>query len=256
MKRVDKTQQIEELLQESKDAVGLVPTDIPTDSVLLNGQIVTPFGPSIWVGKVSPELVDATLQCVEEVKDDKRNDLSGYLAGRIDKQKSIEDILPQQFKDELLMHTATYVNHSGKRPETDGKLNLTMQDVFIEDLKMVGLWVNLQTHYEFNPIHSHSGDFSFVYYPKNTVSYEDATNNKWDMGQRGVGGTELAGSLQLLYGEVGTMNDTVFSHYPQEGDLIIFPSWLKHAVNPFYCEGERVSVSGNIFYIPTNNEGE
>lgn len=74
MKRVDKQQQIEELLKESSDAVA------PLHQVLLDGQIVTPFGPSIWVGKVSPELVDATLQCVEDVKDDKDNDLTGYLA--------------------------------------------------------------------------------------------------------------------------------------------------------------------------------
>ena len=92
MKRVDKQQQIEELLKESSDAVA------PLHQVLLDGQIVTPFGPSIWVGKVSPELVDATLQCVEGVKDDKDNDLTGYLAGRIDKQKNIEDILPPLFQ--------------------------------------------------------------------------------------------------------------------------------------------------------------
>ena len=33
---------------------------------------------------------------------------------------------------------------------------------------------------------------------------------------------------------------------PEVGDLVMFPAWLRHYVNDFKSEGERISVSGNI----------
>ena len=36
------------------------------------------------------------------------------------------------------------------------------------------------------------------------------------------------------------------SHFPEEGDMFIFPAWLKHWVSPFHSDCVRVSVSGNI----------
>ena len=35
---------------------------------------------------------------------------------------------------------------------------------------------------------------------------------------------------------------------PIEGKMYLFPSWLKHSVYPFYCEGERRSLSFNAFF--------
>ena len=36
------------------------------------------------------------------------------------------------------------------------------------------------------------------------------------------------------------------SYFPQEGDMFIFPAWLKHWVSPFQSDCVRVSVSGNV----------
>ena len=36
------------------------------------------------------------------------------------------------------------------------------------------------------------------------------------------------------------------SYFPKEGDMLIFPAWLKHYVAPFYSDVTRISVSGNI----------
>ena len=33
---------------------------------------------------------------------------------------------------------------------------------------------------------------------------------------------------------------------PEVGTLIMFPSWLRHSVNPFFGEGERRTFSANI----------
>ena len=30
---------------------------------------------------------------------------------------------------------------------------------------------------------------------------------------------------------------------------MIFPNWLNHMVYPFLCDGERITVAGNIYFI-------
>ena len=45
------------------------------------------------------------------------------------------------------------------------------------------------------------------------------------------------------------MNNLTASNYsvcPKVGDMYIFPSFLTHAVYPFYGEGERRSFSANM----------
>ena len=36
---------------------------------------------------------------------------------------------------------------------------------------------------------------------------------------------------------------------PEEGVLLMFPSWLRHSVNPFFGEGERRTFSANMNVI-------
>ncbi len=36
------------------------------------------------------------------------------------------------------------------------------------------------------------------------------------------------------------------SFFPQEGEMFIFPAWLKHWVFPYKSDVTRISVSGNI----------
>ena len=36
------------------------------------------------------------------------------------------------------------------------------------------------------------------------------------------------------------------SFFPEEGDMFIFPAWLKHWVAPFKSKCTRISVSGNV----------
>ena len=39
---------------------------------------------------------------------------------------------------------------------------------------------------------------------------------------------------------------TYMSHFPEEGDMFVFPAWLKHLVSPFKSDCVRISVSGNV----------
>ena len=49
-----------------------------------------------------------------------------------------------------------------------------------------------------------------------------------------------------MYGEGTRDCITYMSYFPEEGDMFIFPAWLKHWVSPFNTDCVRVSVSGNV----------
>ena len=50
----------------------------------------------------------------------------------------------------------------------------------------------------------------------------------------------------VTIGEGGRDCVTYMSHFPEEGDMFIFPAWLKHWVSPYKSDVVRISVSGNI----------
>ena len=49
-----------------------------------------------------------------------------------------------------------------------------------------------------------------------------------------------------MYGDGPRECITYQSFFPEEGDMYIFPAWLKHWVAPFKSDCTRISVSGNI----------
>jgi len=55
------------------------------------------------------------------------------------------------------------------------------------------------------------------------------------------------GSSPLVFPEGKEGNYYVF---PQEGDLVIFPAWIKHEVPPAAVDEDRMLVGGNIERIP------
>ena len=209
----------------------------------VEGQVLSPFGPLVWQGRLDQSIIDITNECIDKCKKDASLDLASRLAGRVDIQKSLEENIDPRVKDAIMSHVAEYTVISG--------MNIPK-----EDMQIHGLWCNDQRKAEFNPIHSHDGMFSFVFYTKNTITQEQATNNKWDKSHEGEtqGNRPIAGSIELHYGEPSFMNMASMLHFPQEGDLLIFPAWLRHSVYPFYCEGERISVAGNVHQKLMMNE--
>lgn len=109
-------------------------------------------------------------------------------------------------------------------------------------IELTSLWINFMKNGEFNPIHHHIGDVSFVIYasvPK------DIIDEKKNFKGRGVG----PGTISFLYGEEA---DSYTSHYnflPQKGMMFMFPASLRHFVPPFKSDVTRVSISGNIKFI-------
>ena len=101
------------------------------------------------------------------------------------------------------------------------------------------LWVNFQGPNEFNPPHSHGGALSFVIFLKVPTQLR-AENKNYKGLSAGPGG------ITFIYGDTEDRCISNHSVFPEEGDMYIFPAWLKHWVYPFKTDCTRISVSGNV----------
>jgi len=109
------------------------------------------------------------------------------------------------------------------------------------------LWINYQKPNDFNPPHDHDGKLSFVIYcsmPKKLKKEHEDYKGK----SCGPGG------IQFIYGNGPRDAVTYMSFLPDEGDMFIFPAWLKHWVAPYKSDCTRITVSGNFHdSAPLNN---
>ena len=112
----------------------------------------------------------------------------------------------------------------------------------VTSLELKSLWINFMKKGEFNPIHSHSGDISFVIYI--SVPHEIVNECKNYTGT-GVG----PGTISFLFGEESNSYTSHHSFLPREGMMFMFPASLRHFVPPFKSNVTRISVSGNIDFI-------
>jgi uncharacterized protein (TIGR02466 family) len=101
-------------------------------------------------------------------------------------------------------------------------------------------WANVSRSGDYHRIHNHPGScWSGVYY------VEAGTD---------APGYPLSGLLELLdprpFTEMVSTPGEPFGQKaiikPEAGMMVLFPSWLYHFVNPYFGEGERISVSFNV----------
>lgn len=117
-----------------------------------------------------------------------------------------------------------------------------------QKLVLESLWVNYQKKHEFNPVHNHDGVFSFVIFIQIPYIIEEEKSKSPGVKSN----SNLPGHLSFIYldpivdGGINVQNFPVDKTW--EGTGLIFKSSLRHVVYPFYSEGERITVSGNIFF--------
>ena len=124
-------------------------------------------------------------------------------------------------------------------------VNILNKDV---PIYLHNLWMNFQKKYEFNPLHEHTGLFSFIifmqipYKFENEVKYFPVTNNEW----------KNTSCLSFIY----TSTDGIITEQLCKVDesylykMLLFPAKLKHMVYPFYTSNkERITVSGNVKFL-------
>ena len=124
------------------------------------------------------------------------------------------------------------------------------RDVDNVDIVISNAWANVNRYRDFNEIHQHPGvHWAGVYYvdgPENsgTIRFFDP---------RVVRQMIMPDEL-LLQGRQHSQN-LQYALAPRTGGMLIFPSWLQHAVRPNETKNPRISISFNIVLTPRIDQG-
>ena len=163
----------------------------------------------------------------ERLKDSKgvvKSNLGGWQSGNIacpDTSFSflfeIETICQEIAKNELLIDKQIYLDYA---------------------------WININQKHHLNQTHSHANNvLSGVYYiktPEGCGNIQfwhpavDLMSRDWDF------------NFQSNFNTYNTYNSSKWGLPAKEGMLYIFPSWLKHFVDPNMSDEERISISFNV----------
>ncbi len=174
------------------------------------------------------------------------------LAGNISKSLHLDDTDDWLFDNVMIPLIADYKNEFPDRFRKQ-TLMLTGSDstIFSGNEKapftLSSFWVNFMKQHEFNPVHHHSGMFSFNIFMKIPYDWKE----QYELPHIKASNSPGAGNFAFLYTDIlGNITEYSYRLDPTcEGLMLFFPSEMKHSVYPFYnCEEERITVSGNIAY--------
>ena len=194
-----------------------------------------PFGPYVMRTKIPEDMRKRLLT-------DGKKQLKSYhkkLAGHLDSQLKYNDETTGWFYQQSSPIWQAY---------REGWSNWTGHPNEPVELNAHDLWVNFMKPGDFNPVHTHGGDYSFVIFldvPKKLIEEQDAFE----------GTSSKPGSLMFEFTQQAkpkwAMTGQAFR--PSTGDMVIFPALLQHWVLPFKSKCTRVSVSGNLEIVNRQN---
>ena len=131
--------------------------------------------------------------------------------------------------------------------------NVTQNDY---DAKISDAWTVHSYEGDYNPLHDHGSEtpigLSCILYLKVPEQIASLPNPAEDFEGLNSSSGAIDGFTYFTWGNSGmrdvNMLRPVTEEYvkPEVGTLIMFPSWLRHSVNPFFGEGERRTFSANI----------
>ena len=109
----------------------------------------------------------------------------------------------------------------------------------IDNIDCISSWINFMKAGEVTPQHIHNDcTLSCVLYLKvpKQLKKENADHNSKSAGP---------GCISFHYSEPREHSITQYSLFPEERDLLIFPSNVRHEVLPFKSKGQRISIGAN-----------
>jgi uncharacterized protein (TIGR02466 family) len=195
----------------------------------IKGDYISMFSSPIFIGKTSKDISPLLIECKEQQKK--------YPEGVV---KTNRGGWQSNFIDSNIL--SDYVLD---------KVNSVAYDWGFESrLQIENSWFNVNQSGDYNDSHYHASSIlSGVLYlkcPKNSGSifFENPS----------YGLLESYIQPYIKYRK-NRLTSFSFSYSPEESGLIIFPSWIRHKVDPGQFDGERISISFNTTVVYCNVGG-
>ena len=186
------------------------------------------WGPFVYSTKFPDYITKKLLKEGKKARDSYNHALAGHLDHQYLYSKKVQEWFYKEIEPVVTSYRHQHCKFHG-----------------IEDLNVSfrahDLWVNFMEPGDFNPVHTHSGDYSFVYFldvPNKLIKERNAF--------KGTSGGP--GCLLFEYGlhQRPKWSTTGAVIKPETGDFYMFPALLQHWVAPFKSNCTRISVSGNL----------
>ena len=214
-------------------------------------RIHTPFSPTILEYKVPQRFLDIVNTSGDAVLPDdglsKKFDFSDNLVGKVSKEVRIpvQEVDDRNYMADIIKKACLgYLqNMIANSRAYEWQKNGGHGNPTTDNIHLAQSWIVSQYKHEYNPWHKHSGNFSGVCYLKLPEDME----NHFD--EETKDHYPASGLIEFSYGEPVDMRSDTLMFKPRVGMMLVFPSWLKHSVYPFYCDGERRSMSFNAYYM-------
>ena len=218
-------------------------------------KFLEPFSATILERQVPDRFIEIVNGIGDEVLSDDTTsaewDFSENLVGKVSKEVQIPltdkeerkytlDFMKEAcllYLQRMIEKNRSYEWNKMTGPDTPVNLYPSIDNIHIAQCWMVSQYKN-----EYNPWHKHSGNFSAVMYLKIPEGMNDFMDKEYNDHY------PASGLIQFMYGEAQDFRSDTLMCKPEVGKMFLFPSWLRHSVYPFYCEGERRSLSFNAYY--------
>jgi uncharacterized protein (TIGR02466 family) len=187
------------------------------------------WGPLLWQTKVSDEIVNGLLERGLKSNVSHRHQLVGYFKDEYSYSQNDMEWFINKTKPYFLKYKDISENEWYMTPSPP--------------IHLTSLWINIMKAGDFNPPHTHDGELSFVIYLKVPPKLKEEYNSYQGRSPES-NGAGVVSFISELNNKTRNINRKAF--LPEVGDMFIFPATLTHFVAPFKCEGERISVSGNL----------
>lgn len=206
------------------------------------------FSPTIMESTVPQRFVDIVNTAGDDVLSSEQKsakwDWSHKLVGKVSKeiQIPVDNTDDRAFLFKIMRQSCLdYLNYIISKNRAYGWYKIAGREgkPTLDNIHLTHSWIVSQYSGEYNPYHHHTGDFSAVIYLK------IPSNMQKELDKELTDHYPTNGLIEFMYGENADMRSDNLKFKPEVGKLLVFPSYLKHFVYPFYCEGERRSMSFN-----------
>jgi hypothetical protein len=178
---------------------------------------------------------------------------------QVDKlQNNFSKAIPVNYKLQGEIQHEYIIESSSKLKNYIKNLTQTLENpskyiqTYYPDLPVLGIddmWVNFQKKYEYNPIHNHTGIYSFVIWYQIPYLLEEELKFSSKSSIKEVSHGQFCfitenpnkKSLNRISSKPLNIDKT------KEGYISMFPSSLAHLVYPFYSSDDyRITIAGNV----------